>query len=241
MVYKTTTLIDSIITVVDNFRDIARIFSLRMDFNLETISHYISQKEIHFKQFNCDTLCDMLDLTDKVNIENKKDELFLERLGYIAMALTFKSNMVFGSGIKQVKTYLKSVLLMNDDEAQKKADKINLGCCIASKLPQIITNCEKCGVDIRSLSFKELSLAKNVSWVINKKTLSSFRKKVPVDAPVHVENAREKLLRSFDLLRQESGWYEEIKKHPSLVSKWMRDLMDLMVKDSLFEASIPDE
>ena len=75
--------------------------------DLAMVSEYISQKEVHFMQFNCDTLSKMLDNKEYVEIEDKKDELFFKRIDYIAMALSFKANMEFGSNMKQVITYLK--------------------------------------------------------------------------------------------------------------------------------------
>ena len=191
-------------------------------------------------QFNCDMLSKMLDNTEYVEIEDKKDELFFKRIDYIAMALSFKANMEFGSNMKQVKTYLKKVLLMKEHQAQTNADKINLACRVSKNLEGIVSNCAKSGVDIRDLSLKELSLAINLSWVIRKKSLSRIRTKVPVNAPVQIENAEEKRLRCFDNLRQEE-WYQECKRYPSLVTKWMEDITELMVKDSIFEASLPEE
>ena len=117
-------------------------------------------------QFNCDTLSKMLDNKEYVEIEDKKDELFFKRIDYIAMALSFKANMKFGSNMKQVKTYLKKVLLMKEYRAQTNADKINLACRVSKNLNKIVNNCTKSGVDIRDLSLKELSLTLTLSWVI---------------------------------------------------------------------------
>ena len=64
------------------------------------------------------------------------------------MALSFKVNMEFESNIKQVKTYLKKVLLMKEHQAQTNADKINLACRVYKNLDEIANNCTNSGVDI---------------------------------------------------------------------------------------------
>ena len=180
----------------------------------------------------------MLDCNEYVTIEDKKEELFLKRIDYIVMAVCFKTNMEYGSNMKQVKSYLTKVLLMNDREAQSNADKINLACRVNKKLADITQNCCKGGIDIRELTLNELSLAQNMSWVLRKKALSSIPKKVPSDAAIPMNN--ESIHHAVEILR-EMEWFLESKKNPSLVAKNMRNISDAMVKEALYESSLDDE
>ena len=49
----------------------------------------------------------MLDFNEYVAIEDKKDELFFNRMDYIAMTVCFKTNMERGNNSKQIKAHLR--------------------------------------------------------------------------------------------------------------------------------------
>ena len=127
-----------------------------MDVN--TILEVFEEKKTQYFTFSGDELISSLNLIEYVDIEDKKSNLFLNRIDFICMANSLKVAMQRESGYKQLKRYLTSECGMSAGIAQHYADKYNEGSRIYNKFPLIVNNCARChGIDIRDLTLKELS------------------------------------------------------------------------------------
>ena len=92
-----------------------------MDVN--TILEVFEEKKTQYFTFSGEKLISSLNLIEYVDIEDKKSNLFLNRIDFICMANSLKLAMQRESGYKQLKRYLTSEYGMSADVAQHNADK----------------------------------------------------------------------------------------------------------------------
>ena len=125
-----------------------------MDVN--TILDSFEEKKTQYFTFSGEELISSLNLIEYVDIEDKKSNLFLNRIDFICMANSLKLAMQRESDYKQLKRYLTSECGMSAGIAQHYADKYNEGSRIYNKFPLIVNNCgTRChGIDIRDLTLK---------------------------------------------------------------------------------------
>ena len=128
------------------------------------------------------------------------------------MAKNFKVGLERHHSCKQPKRFLESDRVgYQPARAKSTADKINLAGRVYKYFHQIVTNCS---VDVRNLTLKELSLAKNLSWVIKRSVEVKPKKRVPKDIPV-------------DLLNSE--WFQQAQTNPFLVASVLSRITDCVI------------
>ena len=132
------------------------------------------------------------------------------------MSENLKVAMVREMACEQLKRYMKTNHGMDNTPVQRFADKINLGNRVYRRFTTIVGNFSRCPeLDIRDHTIKELSLAVNLSWIIRRNALIKTNRKVPVDAPIVVDE--QSVQQSVeDILN--SRWYIDARDNPTLVA-----------------------
>ena len=132
------------------------------------IMNMFEESKVLMNTSHCDRLMEMLDFVEYVAIEGKKTELFQQRVIYICMANNFRMAMERDYGRKQIKRFL-IICGYEDRVARSTAEKLNLARRVYTHFAEIVNNCFKCpSIDIRNLTINELSLEKNLSWVLKR-------------------------------------------------------------------------
>ena len=179
------------------------------------IMNMFEESKVLMNTSHCDRLMEMLDFVEYVAIEDKMTELFQQRVMYICMANNFRMAMERDYGRKQIKRFL--VICGYDDRvARSTAEKLNLARRVYTHFAEIVNNCFKCpSIDIRNLTINELSLAKNLSWVIKRSVEVKPKKRIPKDVPVEVDEGS--VLQSVEELTN-STWFQQAQDNPVLVA-----------------------
>ena len=180
---------------------------------------------------HCDQFMDMLDFVEYVAIEDKKTELFQQRLNYICMANNFRMALERDYHRKQVKRHLLKCGY-DDARATSKATKLNLGRRVYKHFDEIVANCNRFpNVDIRNLTLDELILAKNLSWVIKRSVEVKPKKRIPADVPVQVDEGS--VLQSVDELTN-STWFRQAQDNPALVASILSRISERVINQAIF-------
>ena len=205
----------------------------KLAFYVQFIDKIFEEKKTQYFTFSGEELISSLNLIEYVDIEDKKSNLFLNRIDFICMTDSLKLAMQRESGYKQLKRYLTSECGMSAGIAQHNADKYNEGSRIYNKFPLIVNNCARChGIDIRDLTLKELSLAINMSWLMRRAVLTKAKKKdIPHDVAVDVDLAS--VQQSVDQILA-SDWYAAARDNPALVANIMNQISDRIVRESQY-------
>ena len=174
---------------------------------------------------------EMLDFVEYVAIEDKKTELFQQRVMYICMANNFRRAMERDYGRKQIKRFL-VICGYDDTVARTTADKLNLARRVYTHFVEIVNNCFKCpSIDIRNLTINELSLAKNLSWVIKRSMEVKPKIGIPKDVPVEVDEGS--VLQSVEELTN-STWFQQAKGNPVLVASILSRINERVINQAIF-------
>ena len=202
-----------------------------MDAN--AILELFEEKKTQFIAFSGEELIRSLNVMEYIDMEDKKCQLFLNRIEFICMSNCLKIAMQRESGYKQLKRYLSAECGMCDAVAKHNADKYNEGSRIYSKFPLIVNNCAQChGIDIRDLTLKELYLASNMSWLIRRAALTRSKKNsVPHEVALDVDLMS--IQESVDKILA-SNWYALAKENPALVANIMNQISDRVVNHSTY-------
>ena len=197
-----------------------------------TILEYFEEKQLEYRHYSCEQLMHILNFTEHVEIEERRNALFFKRVEYICKAENFKSAIERDKGCKQIKRYLKKYCGIEDELATHTADKLNSACRVHAHFTKIVSNCSKCtNVDIRDLTIKELSLAVNISWVIRRSVLTKPNKKVPSNIPIEIDEGS--VLRSIEELLN-SGWYEQARCNPVLVANILNRINARVINSCIY-------
>ena len=203
-----------------------------MDVN--TVLRYFEERKLLYSSYHGDLLLQSLNVNEFVYREERRSDLFLKRIDYVCMSENLKVAMVRETACKQLKRYLKTYHGMDNTHAQRFADKINLGSRIYRRFTTIVGNFSRCpDLDIRDHTIKELSLAVHLSWLIRRNALIKTKKKVPVDAPIVVDE------QSFQQSVEDifnSRWYKDARDNPTLVASILNRISDLVVSTSLYKS-----
>ena len=202
-----------------------------MDVN--AILEIFEEKKLHYITLSGEELIRSLNVMEYIDIEDKKCQLFINRIEFICMSNCLKIAMERESGYKQLKRYFSSECGMTDAVAKQCADKYNEGNRIYNKFPLIVNNCTQChGIDIRDLTVKELSLAVNMSWLIRRAALTKSKQKaVPQDVAVDVDFMS--VQQSVEQILA-SNWYSVARENPALVANIMNQISDRVVSTSQY-------
>ena len=198
-----------------------------------TILEYLEEQHALYLPLGSNELLNSLNAMEFIHIDDKKRELFFNKIEYICMSKSLKNAMERETGWKQLKRFFTDECGMENTLAQHNADKYNAGCRIYDKFPQIVKNCAQSScVDIRDLSLNDLSLAINMSWVLRRAALSKTKSR---KKPTHPDNAVDvdvaSINQSVDEIRA-SNWYAAAKNNPALVANIMNQISETIVRDS---------
>jgi len=173
----------------------------------------------------------MLDFVEYVAIEDKMTELFQQRVMYICMANNFRMAMERDYGRKQIKRFL--VICGYDHRLSRStAEKLNLARRVYTHFAEIVNNCFKYpSIDIRNLTINELSLAKNLYWVIKRSVEVKPKKRIPKDVPVEVDEGS--VLQSVEELTN-STWFQQARDNPVLVAGIISRINERVINQAIF-------
>ena len=197
-----------------------------------TITTYLADKKMEYSRLHSRQLLQSLHLKEYVEIETKKDELFMKKMEFISMSKSLREVMVRETGYRQLKRYFVQEIGMTDEDATHAADKYNEGSRIYDKFPQIVMNLSICpALDIRDLTIHELSLAGKLNWVIRRSALVKGNKRelgngngIPVPTPVDWNDVQ---LSVSNIVA--TKWYDDAKGNPHLVAHIMEKINERVV------------
>ena len=198
------------------------------------IYQLIDEATFDLENSTCDELMDLLNFVEHVVIDDKKTELFQNRINYICLANCFESTMKRDYNCKQIKTFLKKYGGYDDATAQQIANKLNEARRVYPRLETIVSNCcSSPNVDIRDLTIHELYLANSLTWVIKRGAELKSKVKDPNKVPVHVDSESVRITTDQIL---NSDWYKQACGNPSLVASILTGITTRVINDSIYKS-----
>ena len=206
--------------------------------DLQQVSQYTHAQLTRYRQLQMNGLgvLQALNHQEYVVIEDDKDAIFQSRLDFLCLSISLRETMQRESHYqKSFKRYFMNYLGMTEENAEVDAHKYNQACRTYDSLGVIFANCQKYpNVDIRDLSVKEMYLARNESWFLQRS--ASLKK---ADKPKPVPPAGEAIDIDPQALNQTvddilgSSWYKDAKANPKLVARLLQDISTRVLNDSL--------
>lgn len=198
------------------------------------IFNLINEAAFHMDNSSCDQLMRYLNLLEYVVIEDKKKDIFKERIKYICLANSFDVAMRRDYRCKQIKRFFKKFAGFDEERAKYTANKLNEARRVFPRLDKIVRNCCSCpNVDIRNLSIHELYLANSLSWVLKRNAENKAPAQVPDDAAIALDAG------SVEATKQaiiNSTWYQQACRNPKLVSNILSGINTFVVNDSIYKS-----
>ena len=195
---------------------------------------YFREKSVQYSLMFHREILESIQHKEYIDLENKKNEVFQERLDYYVLAKCLKEAMLVQTGYKQFKRYFSEEIGMNDERATIAANKYNLAFRTYKKFDVIVKNvAEFPKVDIRDIPINELPLAVEKDWVRRRSAMIKGTKRKAVDAGCNydVGSVEESVQQIFS-----SEWYKNAKLDPSLVAHIMNEISSKVVKESQYAA-----